>query len=223
MQATFPHLCYQQDARFWPVGMSIDPQQGINGTPTIVPTMRARWMAQVGFALKGEAAALQWRAFLLQMHGMVGTTLVPVYSRYGVKDRDGHGLPFCDTAQLADAQTWEGFGFENTTVTRVVVAAAAPLRATQLDLTLYNTTGLRPGQYFSIGDRLHAVRSHWQPDGSTHRVAIVPPLRSAVPAGARVEIEKPVCRMRMVTETEGLFDQAMDVFPSVSVQFQEAL
>ncbi len=223
MQATFPHLCYQQDARFYPVGMSLDPQESISGTQTIIPTMRARWMAQVGFALKGEAAQLQWRAFLLQMQGRLGTTLVPVFSRWGVKDRDGHGLPFCDVASLVDAQTWEHFGFENTQVTRAVVKTAAPLRATVLDLTLYDTTGLRPGQYFSIGDRLHAVRAHWQPDSATHRVAIVPPLRAAVPAGAHVEIEKPVCRMRMVTESEGLFDQAMDVFPSVSVQFQEAI
>ena len=130
MQATFPHLCYQQDARFYPVGMSLDPQESISGTQTIIPTMRARWMAQVGFALKGEAAQLQWRAFLLQMQGRLGTTLVPVFSRWGVKDRDGHGLPFCDVASLVDAQTWEHFGFENTQVTRAVVKTAAPLRAT---------------------------------------------------------------------------------------------
>lgn len=223
MQATFPHLCYQQSAQFMPVGMSLEPQDSINGTPTIIPTMRARWMAQVGFALNGEAATLQWRAFLMQMQGRLGTTLVPVYSKYGARDRDGHPLPFCDIASIEGAQTWEHFGFENTPIRRVSVKSAAALRATQLDLTLFDTTGLRPGHFFSIGERLHAVTTHWQPDSATHRITFVPPLRSAVAAGTRVEIERPVCRMRMVTETEGLFDQALDPFPTVQVQFQEAL
>ena len=38
-----------------------------------------------------------------------------------------------------------------------------------------------------------------------------------------VEIEKPVCRMRFTTETEGVFDQSLDVLPSVTVNFQEAI
>ena len=50
-----------------------------------------------------------------------------------------------------------------------------------------------------------------------------PPLRAAVGAGARIEIERPVCKMRMVSETEGIFDQSLDVFPQVQVQFSEAL
>ena len=221
MQATFPYLALHQTAQFYLTGQSLEPQESISGVETIVPTMRARWNASVTFALKDEAATLQWQAFLAQMQGRIGTTLVPCRSRWRPRDRDGHGMTFCDTATLADAQTWEHFGFANTDVTRIAVAAAAPLRATQMDLTLYDTTGLRPGQYFSVGERLHRVQQHWQV-GGVHRIMFQPPLRAAVGAGARIEIERPVCKMRMVSETEGLFDQSLDVFPTVTLNFVEA-
>lgn len=223
MQATFPFLALRQTAQFYPVGMSLEPQESISGVPTVVPTMRARWNATITMALHGEAAVLQWRAFLLQMQGRIGTTLVPAFSRWRPRDRDGHGLTMCGTASIADAQTWEHFGFENTQVSRIKVRAAAALRATQLDLTLIDTTGLRPGQFFSLGERLHAVQQHWQVDAATHRVMIWPPLRQAVVPGAHVEIEKPACKMRMTSETEGLFDMSLDVLPTVQMQFEEAL
>ena len=223
MQVTFPHRLLRQVSKFWLEGMSLEPQDSINGTPTIVPTMRGRWMASCQFVLDGEAATLEWQAFLAQMEGRIGTTMVPAHYRFRPLDRDGHPLSFCDVADIAGAQTWEHFGFSNTDITRAAVAADAPLRATQIDLTLGDTTGLRPGQYFSIGERLHRVQAHWQPTADVHRLMIQPPLRAAVAAGTRVEIEKPVCKMRMTTESEGLFDQSLAVLPSVTLNFQEAI
>lgn len=223
MQVTFPHRLLRQASQFWIEGMSQDPQQSISGAETVTPTMRGRWMASCQFVLHGEASELAWQSFLAQMEGRVGTTLVPAHYRWRPRDRDGHATAFCDVADLADAQTWEHFGFANTDIDRVTVAASAPLRATQIDVTLGDTTGLRPGQLFSIGERLHRVQAHWQPSGSVHRLMIQPPLRQAVSAGTRVEIEKPACRMRMTTEAEGLFDQSLAVLPSVTVNFQEAI
>ena len=222
MQVTFPHRLLRQASQFWIDGQSLDPQQSISGAETVTPTMRGRWLASCQFVLHGEAATLEWHAFLAQMEGRIGTTLVPAHYRWRPRDRDGHATAFCDVANIAGAQTWEQFGFENTEIRRVTVAASAPLRATQVDVTLGDTTGLRPGQLLSVGERLHQVQAHWQ-TGGVHRLMIRPPLRQAVAAGARVEIEKPVCRMRMTTETEGLFDQSLAVLPSVTVNFQEAI
>lgn len=224
MQATFPHLALWQSVQFSLTGQSLEPSQSISGDETVVPTLRGRWTATAGFALKGEAATLQWQAFLAQMEGRIGTTLVPARSRFRPMNRNGHRLAFCRTAGLADAQTHEHFGFESTLITHMTVAAAAPLRATVIDVVNVDTTGLRPGQPFSIGDRLHRVQAHWQPGGDgTARIMFQPPLRAAVGAGARVELARPVCKMRMVTEEEGLFDQVLDVLPRLQVNFVEAL
>lgn len=223
MQATFPHLALWQDVQFYIAGQSLQPEESVSGDETIVPTMRGKWMASAKFVLRGEAATLQWQAFLAQMQGRIGTTLVPCRSRYRPKDRNGLPLPFCNIGGIPGAQTFEHFGFQNTLANRIVLASAATLRATELDLTLNDTTGLRPGQFFSIGERLHRVQHHWRPDGAPNRVMIEPPLRAAVAAGTRLEIERPVCKMRMASETEGLFDQAMEIVPSTTVNFMEAL
>lgn len=223
MQATFPHLALWQAAQFTLIGQSFETQEGISGAETVVPTMRGRWAASVSFALKGEATTLQWQAFLAQMQGRIGTTLVPARSKWRPRDRDNKSLSFCDTGGLQGAQLWEHFGFANADIDRITVTASAPLRATEIELTLDDTTGLRPGQFFSIGERLHRVQAHWQPSETRHRIMFEPPLRSEVQAGQRVEIERPVCKMRMTSETEGLFDQSLQSLPIVSVNFAEAL
>ena len=222
MQATFPHLALWQDVTFHLSGQSLEPVESISGAQTVSPTLRGKWMAQASFVLRGEAATLQWQAFLAQMQGRIGTALVPARSRYRAKDRNGKPLPFCDVATIADSQTWEHWGLEGSDIPRVVLASRALLRATEIDIAMLDSTGLRPGQFFSIGDRLHRVQHHWQPSDST-RLMIEPPLRAPAEAGTVLEVARPVCRMRMTTETEGLFDQSLNRMPSVTVNFMEAL
>ena len=68
------------------------------------------------------------------------------------------------------------------------------------------------------------MQSHWQPTPDVHRILFHPPLRGEVVAGAHVEVDRPVCKMRFATEAEGLFDQAYDnPAPTVTVNFTEAL
>lgn len=223
MQVTFPFQFLRQDSRFWLEGMSLEPARSVSGVETVTPTMRGRWMATCNIVMKGEAATLEWQAFLAQMEGRVGTTLVPVHSRHRPKDRDGHFTPFCDTAGLADGQLWEHFGFEVAPIPRMTVSASAPLRATQIDVTIIDTTGIRPGQFFSIGERLYRVQAHWQPSATVTRLMFQPPLRAAVTAGTAVEIDRPVCRMRFASEGEGVFDQSLAVLPGAAVNFMEAI
>ena len=223
MQVTFPHRAMWRSVTFSLTGQSMEPQQSISGAETVVPVPRGRWTASMSFVIKGEAQVLQWQAFLAQMEGRVGTTLVPVRSRFRPVDRDGHALSFCTTADLADAQTWDHFGFQNSTPTFVIAAGPVALRATQMDVTLMNSTGLRPGQFFSIGERLYRVQAYWQPAAGVHRIMFQPPLRQAVFLGQRLEIARPVCRMRFASEEEGLYDQSLDVMPVVNVNFVEAI
>jgi len=103
----------------------------------------------------------------------------------------------------------------------------APLRATQIEVRYPNSTGLRPGHFFSIGERLHRVQAAYKSRdtefGPRYAVHFQPPLRAPALAGDFVEVARPVCRMRMVTEAEGLFDQSLSVLPTVQVQFTEAM
>lgn len=224
MQATFPYLPGWRNSNFRLEGQSLDIPLSISGVETISATMRGRWVMSGEVIIHGEAAYLQWQAFLAQMQGRLGTTLVPVATRFVPKDRNGHELPFDHVAGLSDAQTWEHFGFEQTQVNRIAMASAAPLRATQLDLTLSDTTGIRPGQFFSIGERLHRVQASWEQSPGTLRVLIEPPLRAPAAAGARLEIGRPVCRMRFSSEADGSFPQDYaDFAPIIPFQMVEVV
>lgn len=222
IHATFPHLAGLRSARFWPEGMALPPEQGITGADTIIPTMRGRWMAQCVFIMHSEAQVLQWQAFLAQMQGFLGTTEVPCFSWFRPRDSRGRMPPFSRSGGIAGAQTFEHFGLDAAPPVRIVAAEATPLRASRMQLRLRDTTGIRPGQYFSVGDRLHQVRTHSGAGDDLRTITFHPPLREAVAAGAAVEVDRPVCRMRFVTETEGLFDQHYaNIAPEVTVSFVE--
>ena len=223
MRATFPfHLLWQDvTPRF--VGASLEPQRAISGARTVIPAMSGHWEADCSFVIHGEAAQLAWQAFLAQMEGMIGTTLVPIRTRFRPRDRDGRGTPACTVAGLADAQTWEHFGFVNDPVVTMTLAEATPLRATRIKVQGGNTTGLRPGQYFSIGERLYRVQHHWQDADGASNLMIQPPLRSAAPAGAALILDAPVCLMQMVSEDEGSLDQLLARMPRVPCRFVEAV
>lgn len=221
MRATFPHQLLRQDVNLRQVGMSLDPQRSINGTETIVPTFGGRWGATCSFVIHGEAAQLAWQAFKVQMEGMNGTTLVPIRTRFRPRDRDGHHVYGCGPADLADAQTWEHFGFDSAPVATMTLAAPAALRDTVIKVTANNTTGLRPGQFFSLGERLYAVQHHWVDSAGVTNLMIWPPLRQSFNQAALI-LDRPVCLMRMASETEGDFDMLLDRLPRVTVNFVEA-
>lgn len=222
MRATFPfHLLSQTfTPRF--VGASLEPQRSISGAETIVPAMGGRWEVDCSFVIRGEAAQLEWQAFLAQMEGRIGTTLVPIRTRFRPKDRDGHAAPSCQIAGLADAQTWEHFGFENAPTATMALAEPASLRATTIRVTGGNTTGIRPGQYFSLGERLYRVQHHWQTQDGVSNLMIQPPLRQALTTATLI-LDRPVCLMRFASEDEGPFDQLLDRMPRVTCRFVEVV
>ncbi|MTH76310.1 hypothetical protein [Paracoccus aestuariivivens] len=228
MQVTFPHLPGLRRSEFSLIGLSQEPQESISGVDTTIPTMRGRWAGSLTLILHNEAASLQWSAFLAQMQGRIGTTLVPVFDKYLPRDANGQRVPFFTIANLRDAQTMEHFGFVNSESVHVVVNRAAALRATEIEVRYPDTLGLRPGHLFSIADRLHRVRyvdlSRETETGPRYSVHFDPPLREAVAAGAVVNINRPVCRMRLVNEDAGAIPHDYEgLYPTVQVQFREAL
>lgn len=222
MRATFPWRLLRQDVVPRMVGMSRETRRSISGAETVVPTMGGHWEMTCSFVIHGEAAQLAWQAFLAQMEGRVGTTLVPVASRFRPVDRDGHGVAGCGAAGLADAQTWEHFGFEAAPVVTMALDEPAALRATTIKVSADNTTGIRPGQHFSIGERLYVVQHHWQDAAGVTNLMVWPPLRAAATTGAQLILDRPVCLMRLASEGEGEFDQLMNRLPRVTATFVEA-
>lgn len=223
MRVTFPNFLLRQEIIPRAVGMSLEPQRSISGAETVTPTFGGRWEVTCSFVLKNEASYLAWQAFRAQMEGRIGTTLVPIATRFRPKDRDGHSAHGSRSAGIVGAQTWEHFGFLASPVVTMTLAEPAALRATTIKASLGNTTGIRPGQYFSIDERLHQVQHHWENGDGTVNLMIWPPLRrSFATAGWSLIMDHPHCLMRMASENEGEFDHLLDRLPQVTVSFVEA-
>ena len=221
MRATWPYTARWTSAQPRMVGEVQAPQLSISGVETIVRGLGARWEVTGSFVIHGEEQELAWQAFIAQMEGGAGTTLVPIWSRYRPRDNRGREAPWDRMAGVADAQAWEHFGFETGPVGLMQLAAPAPLRATTIRVSAVNSTGIRPGQYFSLGERLHRVQQHWQDAGGTSNLMIQPPLRQAFTAAALI-LDRPVCLMRLA-EPAGDMEYTPEGVGRVTCRFVEAV
>lgn len=221
MRATFPHTILHRTSEPRFIGASLDPQQSISGAETVIPVPTGRWSVTCSFVIAGEAGHLAWRTFLAQMEGTVGTTLVPIRSRFQTRTRDGRAASSCTVATLAGAQTHEHFGFATAPLYAFHVASA-PLRAVDLSIAPAATfLPPRPGQFFTIGERLYRVQHHWETDAG-HFIRVQPPLREAVPSGTGAVTNAPVCLMRLASVDDGSFEHLLDRLPVVTATFVEA-
>lgn len=230
MRALFPFMLPFVESAPQLVGLTAAVQQGIGGGFTVIPSMGAYWRASVTFWVTNEPSVLAMQAFVAQMEGQLGTCVVPLGQRFGARDRDGRLLPSRFVAGLggvspylgAGPESFEHFGFANAPVVLAVLREAADLRATRIAVDYLNSTGLRPGQYFSIADRLYLVKLAWQTDAGA-MVEFNPPLRAAAEMGAVVTLDTTRCLMRFASEDEGVLSYSAQPSERVSVSFVEAI
>jgi len=212
----FPRLAKMTTSGFRMVGQMRGRETAISGAESIIPSFSGHWTVSISFFIHNEAARLEWQAFLAQMEGGIGTTLVPIGLPYRPVDQRGGRASVTGQPEFG---TFEHWSFVSEARPAVVVKTDAPLRSTDLDLTLADSLGLRPGHGLSIGDRFHRVQRSWE-DGT--KIRIQPPLRAAAPAGAIVETDNPVCKMRFASEDEGEVDFSLSEIDRPTVIFREA-
>lgn len=230
MRALFPHMLRHESSQLVLVGQSRDVRQGISGAQTVVASMGGHWRAKLTFWLTNEASVLALQAFAAQMEGQLGTALVPLIQAYGPRDRDGVVLPRYALAGLGGvspylgegAEVAEHFGFECAPVVMAQLRDDAPLRSTRIAVDYPNSTGLRPGQYFSLGERVYWVKLAWEgPDGAV--VEFSPPLRSAALAGDVVVLDRLQCLMRLASESEVDVIFSAEPAKKIELSFIEAI
>lgn len=223
MQASFPYRAFYQATAPRLVGQSLDNQEGLSGALTAVPTLTARWELTATFVIYREAAELAWQAFVAQMEGRVGTTLVPIWSRFRPRDMDGRNVPWVQTPAFADAQTHEHWALDIVPAITASLAEAAAQRANTIKVVFGDTDGIRPGQFFSIGERLHRAQLVWIDGAGVTNVQFQPPLREAAAQGADVILDRVVCKMRAKSDTASEMNWNTTPAQFITVDFVEAI
>lgn len=205
------------------VGASASAGQGLSGAMVSVASNSAHWVAEATYLVAGEGF-LTWQGFLANMQGVLGETLVPVWSR--VLPLDGRFRPMVrrDPVYLGGVPFANGSGLGVTPVARASLAADASVRDTVLTVNYLDTSGLRPGHRIGIGERLHEVMWVTNLTDTTAKIRINPPLRAAHIEDELVILDGPVCRMKFASPDQGAIpNSGRSAAERVTVRFVEAI
>lgn len=159
----FPWSLSPAGAVFTKMSSSRSGGRSLNGSEQVVGSGSGFWRATITAHVYDEMRTLQWRAFYSAVDGMASEFLAPCVSRYRPYDENGRMLSSERAAPMNyDADGHEGWGWANTEPTYMWTLGDAARRGTRLIIRHPRVSGLRPGHYFGIGERLYLVARTWQ-------------------------------------------------------------
>ena len=234
----FPiHLFNPGTIKLQLTGRTISGGEALSGdSDTIATDGGGRWVATMtGIALMSIRDDLSdidllraWRAWEAHLANGVTRCVVPVAdTRQAPRPIIGGvaGTPSDLHAQSDDPYFPETLGFASPFVV-AQVAVPAPLRATEVAITMMIGARLRGGEHFSIdhpskGRRLYRIERVTFLSGSTATVRIVPPLREAVGGGENADFDWPSFVATLVPDTDIAPDLAYGDDATVAISFRE--
>jgi hypothetical protein len=187
-------------------------QQVVNASGGGLWTLRL-----TGFILRRPNEIKAWRR--IQFGGQSGVVPINVSVcdlRHGLRS---FGVPHSDTSPFSDLSLYVTGGDD------VVTASNAGIRATTITVGFTGSDVPVGGEFFSLAygegrHSLHCITSV-TPSGDDYVLRFVPPLRSAIPAGTRLEFSEPKVTMRLAGPDAMAAALSMGKFSEPSATFVE--
>jgi hypothetical protein len=192
----------------------------VSGITQVVSSDAGIWKATYdAINIRNRTQILTFRAIAVQLEGRLGPIVVPRCSAW----QPLSGQPIVAEVPHDDgAKHDDDAGYDGAISNWVELLSALPVRATIANVFIADGSGIiEPGQDFSIGERMYRVRTitYTTPDAAT--ITFRPPLREAAPAGAFLNFDDPVCRMRLATDNAMDLELVLHRFGSPTVTFLE--
>jgi len=218
----WPLAVFPRSAMFHPENQSRTGGASLTGSEQVTVSNAGRWRAKAAGPIVTEESVLAWRAFVSLMEGRAGTVLVPKWENYGVRDANGRVFNEVGGVAFDDGLGFDLSGFGQSDIAYALTYVSAAIGATRIVVDVLSGEGPRPGQYFGIGQRLYMCQAAWSDeDAAVLNVQFWPRLRSAVPAGARVIIDRPTCLMRFASDQTGELELDFGRWANPMVEFVE--
>lgn len=193
-------------------GMTISGPPSLTGRTQVVALDAGYWTARLsGIPLHTPDRIRAYRALIAKLEGGAIAVRVPAFDKGRAPwPLDGMGAQIRSSPPVYHSN---GAGYANGVghrgrVIAAVAASAAAMRSTSIVIDFLYSGEVRGGELFSLGaarDRLHVISAVTAESGTTKTVSIWPPLRETLDAGADIEFDRPVCRMRLADEAQGDF------------------
>ena len=187
---------------------------------TVIIDGGGRWRIDYGdIALDDESALRAWDAWNGYLNAGTADVLVPVLS-LETAPRPVLGQGFMPPSDLyADDPLFPTVVRFQAPYIVAQVAAAAPLRATMIRITMQRGAPIRGGERVSFGDRGYRIRRKVGDDV----YQIEPPLRAPIAAGTAANFDWPVVRCRAVPGEDWTPMVEMGRFAEASISFVEVV
>lgn len=196
---------------------SLSGPPSISGAVQVVSSDAGIWRLTLdAIPVLREQQVKAWRGIDNLLEGRLRPIVVPITRAYqpgwGINDALTYPVKHSDGAPFND-----GSGYVGQTMD-VRLAGSVAVRATTLNVTIGYGGEIEPGQHFSIGERLYRVRTIIYTSDATATINFRPPLREAASAGARVEFDDPVVRVKLASDDAMALplEANMRSFPSIS-------
>lgn len=192
----------------------------VSGVQQVVASDAGLWkVAFGGIPVVNGNAVLTWRAIAATLEGRIQPILVPLSHWYQPEPPNAEALGLWEPVGHSDNTRFtDGTGYRGS-VNDVRLLSAVASRAVSAMFNVYAAGAkMQPGQIFSLGERLYRLRTVTWTSATVAAVTFRPPAREAAVAGQRVELDDPVCRMRLASDAE--MDLPLDYgrwsFPTVN-------
>lgn len=214
-----------QQPMFHIAPMNISGPVSGSGAADVISGDAGFWRASYGsVVVTTRDRILTWNAIDAMLEGRLFPILVPYCAKYQPFPVDAFGKEIrpsivfhSDGASFSD-----GTGYLSGVITSRLVGAL-PVRAVGGNITIVAAGVLQPGHVFSFGERMYKIKKVTYTGETTAAITWQPPLRDAVPDGAELNFDDPVCRMRLASDNEMQLQLDMNTRSFPTVNFVEDL
>lgn len=198
---------------------SLGGSAAISGMQQNVSSSAGVWIiAYEGIAVVGADRIKMWRAIQAQTDGRVNKIVLPIRNTSQLRPGGklyGGKIGFSDGGSFSD-------GSQYASDIGATMGADAARGATEITIA-GPVSLLDAGQHFSIGERLHIIKYLGDVTSTSAAVKVSPPLREAAVAGTSLNFIRPVCTVRLGSDTEMDLTLTANRYGSPTVRFVEDL
>ncbi|GGD24397.1 hypothetical protein [Aureimonas glaciei] len=197
--------------------------RSLSGLSQDIASGAGGWVARYSkVAIIDQNKAKRFYAIAAMLQGRLNPLLVTLYDERRApfpasQPKPYKSIPFSDGAYFSD-----GAGFYEAVI-QAVLASGMARGATTATIIMQFGGEIEPGQHFSIGMRLYRVVTASYSSGPTQTVTFWPPARDAASAGAAVEFDRPVCKMKLADDNMMDVELDRDTWGYPNVDFIEDL
>jgi hypothetical protein len=202
----------------------------LSGVERVLVSDAGRWRYGFSTMIWNKKSTLDvqrirlWRAFITLAEGRGNIVRVPINDTGVTRDitpgagvatsADNPSVPHSDGSYHSDLA-----GYDQP----MVPVPSGGRGATTLKVTFASSFVPMPGHFFSVHDRLYAIKTATVVSGSTYQLTFAPRLRLPVAQGSTVNFETLTCLMRLSEESLARVEQGPDFSSNIDLDFTEAI